>query len=646
MATDQEVRLPELDGTTPAQWYLSIPFIAAVATLTLTLLILIIYRKFIVILWKTFPRDVRVTVRFAKILKTLQIYKMKNITVGKTFDAVVQKYPNKVCFIFEGQEWTYKQVDDYVNRIANYFQTQGFRKGDNVALFMENRPEYVCMWLGLSKLGVVPALINYNLRLKPLLHSIEIVQSKAIIYGFELSEALQELKDEGNLSNIPIYCSGHGGKPLLETSVDLDEAVKRSLGTTPVVKDPPGFYDNLLYIYTSGTTGLPKAAIIRHARYFMVVAGGHYMQNIQEDDIQYTALPLYHTAGGMLGIGQAVSYGTTTVIRKKFSASSFWKDCIRYKVTIAQYIGEICRYLYSQPPSPEDKQHRVHRMYGNGLRPEIWQNFVDRFGIKHIGEIYGSTEGNCNIVNIDSKVGAVGFFPRLAYPLLPTSLVKIDDETGEILRDKKTLRVINCKPNETGELIGKIIANNPLRDFQGYADEVAKEKKIIRDAFKKGDAWFRSGDILTMDEYGYFYFKDRTGDTFRWKGENCSTAEVEAVISNVCGLNDAVAYGVEIPGNEGRAGMAAIADPNGTLDLDALAIGVTKNLPPYARPLFVRILKEVELTGTYKLRKVDYQKEGFDINKIKDKMYFFTNSKFIPLDSTLYESLMAGKTRL
>jgi len=285
-------------------------------------------------------------------------------------------------------------------------------------------------------------------------------------------------------------------------------------------------------------------------------------------------------------------------------------------------------------------------MYGNGLRAEIWEGFVNRFGVYHIGELYGSTEGNCNIVNIDSKVGAVGFLPRLAYPLMPTALVKVNEETGEILRNPKTNRVIPCKPNEAGELIGKIVKNNPLRDFQGYADPSAREKKIIRDAFRKGDSWFRSGDILTMDELGYFYFKDRTGDTFRWKGENCSTAEVESVISKVCGLRDAVAYGVEIPGNEGRAGMVAIADPDGTLDINALTEEINKNLPLYARPLFVRKMKEVELTGTFKLRKVDLQKEGFDINKLRDNIYFFSNLKYIPLDRDLHNKLVSGQMRL
>jgi len=239
-----------------------------------------------------------------------------------------------------------------------------------------------------------------------------------------------------------------------------------------------------------------------------------------------------------------------------------------------------------------------------------------------------------------------GSFLESLFPFLPTSLVKVNQETGEILRNPKTNRVIPCKPNEAGELIGKIVIGNPLRDFQGYADPAAKEKKILRDAFRNGDAWFRSGDILVMDEYGYFYFKDRTGDTFRWKGENCSTAEVESVISCVGKLTDSVVYGVEIPGNEGRCAMAAIADPDNTLDMDALALAVNKSLPVYARPLFVRTLKEVEMTGTYKLRKVDLQKEGYDINKIQDKIYFYSNNKYIPLQHELYCKLMSGSLRL
>ncbi|CAL8096219.1 unnamed protein product [Orchesella dallaii] len=611
----------------------------------LFLALVIVFRKFFYIVLVTSPRDIKGAVRYAQVLVWLWIEKLRNRNVGQVFDSIVAKYPNKVCFYFEDQQWTFRQVDDLTNRVANYFLKQGFRKGDSVALFMENRPEYVCMCLGLSKIGAIPALINYNLRLKPLQHSFEVADCKALIYGYELQEAVSEVSKEGGFTGTLLYCSGHKGNPLLEFSIDLDKGLKDVLGTPPLVKEPVGFNDKLYYIFTSGTTGLPKAAIIKHSRFFMAVYGGHYMHGLSHNDIQYTALPLYHTVGGVLGIGQALFFGTSSVLRKKFSASSFWKDCIKYEVTVAQYIGEICRYLICQPPTEFDRMHKVRLMYGNGLRAEIWEKFVDRFGIPHIGELYGSTEGNTNLVNIDGKVGAVGFLPVWGLRILPMVLVKVD-ETGEIVRDEKTGLCIRTKANEVGELLGKIVSRNPLRDFQGYADESAKQKKILRSVFRKGDKYFRSGDVLRMDDYGYFYFKDRTGDTFRWKGENVSTAEVESVISSMCGLKDAVVYGVEIPGSEGRAGMAAIADPEGNIDLSTLAEGLAKQLPAYARPLFVRILKQIDMTGTYKLRKLDLQKEGFDVHHITDNVYYYTGSKYIPLDTTLYQMIMSGQMRL
>jgi solute carrier family 27 fatty acid transporter 1/4 len=285
-------------------------------------------------------------------------------------------------------------------------------------------------------------------------------------------------------------------------------------------------------------------------------------------------------------------------------------------------------------------------MFGNGLRPQIWDAFAKRFNIKTISEFYGATEGNCNIININNHVGSVGFISMIAPFIYPVTLIRVDEITGDPIRDHKTGLVLRCKPNEPGELVGKIVDNHPVREFDGYADSTSTTKKIVRNVFRKGDAAFRTGDVLVMDEFGYFFFKDRTGDTFRWKGENCSTAEVEAVVSNVCGLKDAVVYGVEIPGADGRAGMAAILDPDESLDLEALATGVTKSLPSYARPLFIRIVKQMDMTGTYKMKKVDLQKEGFDVTKISDKILFFSGGKYIPVDNELYSKLSSGQMRL
>lgn len=312
-----------------------------------------------------------------------------------------------------------------------------------------------------------------------------------------------------------------------------------------------------------------------------------------------------------------------------------------------QYIGEICRYLLNMPEKPEDTQHKIRIMFGNGLRPTIWEEFEKRFAIPKICEFYGSTEGNANIINIDGKVGAVGFVSVLFPSVYPVALLKVDEETREIVRDSNGL-CIRCKPGEPGEFIGKIVQNDPVRDFHGYADKSATKKKVVRDVFRKGDLAFLSGDILVMDDEGYLYFKDRTGDTFRWKGENVSTIEVENMISRVTGLSGVVVYGVEVPGTEGRAGMAAIIDRDDTLNLEQLYDGMTKSLASYARPLFIRTVKQVEMTGTFKLKKITVQKEGFNINIIKDKIFFLDVKKraYVPLTAEIYNKIISGEIRV
>ncbi|XP_011704399.1 PREDICTED: long-chain fatty acid transport protein 4-like, partial [Wasmannia auropunctata] len=312
---------------------------------------------------------------------------------------------------------------------------------------------------------------------------------------------------------------------------------------------------------------------------------------------------------------------------------------------IGQYIGEICRFLLTVPPSEYDRKHKVRLVFGNGLRPQIWEPFLKRFGVKQIGEFYGSTEGNSNLVNIDNKVGAIGFIPRYASFLYPVALLKIDEETGELLRGPDGF-CIPCKPGEAGVFVGKINPKKAINDFSGYADKKASEQKIIHDVFKKGDRVFNSGDILVMDDLGYFYFKDRTGDTFRWRGENVSTSEVEAVISNVISLKDATVFGVEIPGNEGKAGMVAIYDPENSMDLKELVGKLKKVLPDYAMPRFIRILSELSMTGTFKLKKKELQQEAFDIKKVKDPIYFLNNDTYVRMTDEHYNNIVQEKIRL
>ncbi|CAL8126308.1 unnamed protein product [Orchesella dallaii] len=628
-------------------WLALLIICAQLVAVALLIFAVLKYRWFYVALM-TVRRDIKGGYRYAKILFSIGRAQRYNESVISLFDKNVKKHPNKVCFYFEEEVWNFRDVDEASNRVANYFASQGLKKGDCVSVFMENRPEYVCVWLGLSKIGIIPALINFHLRLQPLKHSIEVAKSKALIFGRELGGAIQEVVDLGLVSDLPLFATGklEQDSVIIKNSLDLDSELDKSPITPPKLTEKINFTDKLLYIYTSGTTGLPKAAIIKNSRFLFFTMGIHNFMGISKNEVIYDPLPLYHTAGGMLGVGQALIFGCTAVLRRKFSARAYFKDCAKYNCSAAQYIGEICRYLLSTPPSPDDKNHHIRMMFGNGLRPQIWETFSKRFNIKTISEFYGATEGNCNIINIDNHVGSVGFISMIAPFIYPVTLIRIDEATGEPIRDPKTGLVMRCKPDEPGELVGKIIENHPVREFEGYADSTATTKKIVRGVFNRTDAVFRTGDVLVMDEFGYFYFKDRTGDTFRWKGENCSTAEVEAVVSNVCGLKDAVVYGVEIPGADGRAGMAAILDPEETVDMSSLAAGVTRALPSYARPLFVRVVKQIDMTGTYKMKKIDLQKDGYDVTRVSEKIYFFTGGKYVLLDNELYSKIQNCEVRV
>ncbi|XP_078052589.1 fatty acid transport protein 3 isoform X1 [Augochlora pura] len=603
-------------------------------------------RRFVYALYKTLPRDLLGAYRFIRVNILLWWWETRQLTVAKVFSSFATAHPEKIAYIFENKEWTYQELEEYSNRLGRYFISTSLTRGCRVALIMESRPEYVGTWLGLSKAGYVSALINTNLRHEVLVHSMKAADCKAVIFGAEFAEAIRDVKDK--IPELTLYqWSELSDTECLEGAIDLNTKL-RNVDPAPLVEEiargTPR--DKLIYIYTSGTTGMPKAAVITNLRFMLMSCGVYYMLNLRSTDRIYNSLPLYHTAGGLIGVGQSLLCGLTVVLRRRFSASKFWPDCVHYECTVAQYIGEICRYLLTVPPNPCDKKHKVRLIFGNGLRPHIWKPFLERYNVAQIGEFYGATEGNSNLVNIDNKIGAVGFVPLCSGSLYPVALLKIDEETGEPVRGPDGL-CMRCKPGEPGIFVGKINPKKVLNDFCGYADKKASEQKVLRDVFQKGDRVFNSGDILVMDELGYFYFKDRTGDTFRWRGENVATSEVEAIVSNVIGLKDAAVYGVEVPHVEGKAGMAAIYDPDNTCNIKEMAEGVKKALPSYARPLFVRVLSELPMTGTFKLKKKDLQLEGFNIKKITDTVYFLDNTgTYVKLTEQLYNDILEGRARL
>jgi len=602
------------------------------------------------LIYHTAARDARGAWRYLRLLATVWYYEKLDLTVPGVFERTVRRHPHRVCLHFEDQSWTFQQLDEFSNRVANFLHLRGFVHGDSVALFMENRPEYIGLWLGCTKVGVVPALINYNLRGQSLLHSIHSAYCTALIFGAELSAAVsdiaRELGTEFRLMRSG-RCPGGLRVPLAE-DLDRELASQQATEVPEAVRTRLSFRDKLLYIYTSGTTGLPKAAVVKNSRFYFYCQGVYNMNAMYKLNslVFYNPLPLYHSAGGVVGVGLMICCGATLVIRKKFSVRNFWKDCIKYNCNGAQYIGEICRYLLSVPESPEDKSHKVEIMWGNGLRPAIWKQFTERFNIKYIGEFYGATEGNSNVVNIDSKRGSVGFTSVLFPSVYPVSIIRLD-EAAAPMRGPDGL-CVPCRPGEPGEFVGKIVKNHPSRGFDGYVDKTATDSKIIKDVLRKGDSYFRSGDLLYADEFGWMYFMDRMGDTFRWRGENVSTIEVESVISSVLEQTASVVYGVDVPGVEGKAGMAAIVEDAAKFDLDRFLSNLKAELPSYAIPLFLRVVRNLDITGTFKIRKMDLVREGFNPEVVADPLYFFDSSLggYCPLDSCLYQEIVSMRCRL
>ncbi len=562
-------------------------------------------------------------------------------TVADIIEKWATKRPNNVAIWFEDKKYTYRQYDAAANRYARWAQSLGLKKGDAVALLMENRPEYLFAWGGLIKIGVTVALINTNLRERALAHSLVISGAKHLVLGAELADNYASCIDDMQ-EKLTVWATGGA----VAGAEDLDKALAAQ-SDAPLPKDArKGLTanDKCFYIYTSGTTGLPKAANMSHLRIQMMMNSFAAAMRSTERDRMYVVLPLYHSAGGVCAIGSTLTVGGSVIIRRKFSATAFWDDCVKYRATQFEYIGELCRYLLNSPPHPKERKHRLRVTMGNGLRPEIWPAFKARFRIPRIIEFYGATEGNVSMVNFDGKVGSIGRIPGYMRRVIQTRLVQFDIEHEQPVRNDKGF-CIECKPDEVGEAIGKI--DEQRGRFEGYSKGTDTEKKILRDVFEKGDAWFRTGDLLKRDALNYFYFIDRIGDTFRWKGENVATSEVAEAISIFPGIKEANVYGVKVPGTDGRAGMAALVTA-APIDLAKFKAHLEKNLAAYARPIFLRMQGEIEVTGTFKHRKVELVKEGYDPRTVKEPLFFLdpVDGQYVPLTPELYDRMMAGEIRL
>ncbi len=589
---------------------------------------------------KSFKRNFVFARRVSSVLRSIKDLQPDSpVTMADEFEATVDRSPDTTVFVFEGQTLTYRAFDERANQIANWAIEQGFQSGDTVALIMENRPDFVATWFGLSKIGVITALINTNLEGAGLKHCVGIVDSKAIIAAGVQAERAEAIRDTLADDMVIWDFDGKIGKNL------QTQLAKHSTDRPdPAIRSHIRGSDTCLYIYTSGTTGLPKAAKITQMRIRGTSRTAIALSGVKAGDRVYNVLPLYHITGGGMGITGPLYVGATVILRRKFSASAFWDDAADNDANLFVYIGELCRYLINADPHPKETSHQLRAGFGNGLRGDVWRSFVDRFQISTMHEIYGSTEGNVAFVNFDGKIGAVGQMPKWIEKKMGVAFVKFDVVEEQPIRDANGF-CIKTDTDEPGEALGRI-GTSGRESFSGYHEKKATESKILTNVFEPGDRWFRTGDLMRRDAEGYVYFVDRIGDTFRWKGENVATNEVCDALSKYPGIDLANVYGVEVPETEGRAGMAAITAGKG-FDIGGLREHLAAHLPVYAIPLFIRIQPEAETTGTFKFRKVELVKEGFDIDAVNDPIWFLEPGQqdFIRLGADQHDRIKNGGYR-
>ncbi|PSN63792.1 acetyl-CoA synthetase-like protein [Corynespora cassiicola Philippines] len=538
----------------------------------------------------------------------------------------------------------YTWTETYANscRYAQFFLDSGLKSGQLVAFYLTNQPEFIFAHLGSLAVGSAPAMINHHLAGDSLVHCLKISGAKLLIVDEdnEARERIEAVRErlEGELGmTIKILDRQLKGEILrMEPKRPEDELRAGVKGDFPI-----------FLFYTSGTTGHPKACKFEGRRAGTFVSGRVRSLGLKpgpNGDRWYICMPLYHGTGLTTALTCMLS-GLTVCIGRKFSTSRFWSDIRDSNSTAFVYVGETARYLLANPPSELDKKHRVRVMFGNGMRPDVWHRFVERFGIDTVAEFFNSTEGVFALLNISrgpftaTSVGHQGAIMRWMYrnTYVP---VEIDHESNAIFRDPKT-GFAKRRPYEEG---GEIIVQLPSEDaFVGYYNNPeATEKKFERNVFKKGDLWYRTGDALRRDADGRWFFLDRLGDTFRWKSENVSTAEVSEVIGHYPGVVEANVYGVEVPGHDGRAGCAAIyIDPSqkATFNFQGLFEHCHAKLPKYAVPVFIRVLNNIAAMHNNKQNKVPLRNDGIDLRKLQERADKEAEEKGLSKDDIKYDTI-------
>lgn len=584
------------------------------------------------------PKEGEVYERFQQGMMDLQ--KNPNQSLGTYVEQLAKKNPKQIALFYQDASWTWEALNEETNRISNYFLSLGLNPGETVALMLENSPEYLFLTSGINKIQGISGLINFNQRKQALTHSFTIVEPKFIVIDGYSLPSFRDIVEKLPHKNDQIFVIDNP-EDIKHDYIELPDELKTVSINNPETTFNSILRETALYIFTSGTTGLPKAVNMENFKLFtQSYILGPGLANLTPKDIIYINTPLYHNFA--IGVTWPVTLvlGASAVLRKKFSATEFWKDIQKYKITFMIYVGEIPRYILNQPPSDYEKNHTLKKMVGIGLRKNIWEQFKSRFKIEHIYEFYGLTEGHRTLFNADEIPGMVGRFTMSGL-----ALAKVDPETGEFFKNEKGYS-IKCKPGDVGMALFKVEKRS---FFTGYKDKEKTQKKLLQNVFRNNDSYFNTGDMLKLHDDLWVSFADRFGDTFRWKSENVSTLEVESILNSFPAIQMSAVYGVEIPNTEGKAGMAAIK-LNSLIDFnsDEFSRFVVDVLPNYSIPIFVRLCDDLEITGPYKIKKVNLCNETYNLKIVQDPLNFWdsSNKKYVPFTDSLYQDLRDGKLRI